>query len=565
MASTSAAVQSSAVDTTTTQVYHPAFHAAGLVPGAVTERSSPVAPPSSSATPSRAPSSGVYSPAAAAPSVYSYGYPSSPAVYRSPYGHHATMPAAFMPPVHAMSPRHPLFTDLQSALSTDMMMSSQHYTNPVIQNGAANLYMASLSASTSAGHSSILPPGGATGVRETVLVQHTLLQEELTRLSSLRHPQLSDLDQLYREQTGSLEQQRYASLCANIANPVYKAAINTHYDQQRLGLIQRVSHSIQLFKVSYNIPAEFSSPPSASSQKHAKVTAKVTSTPDSGCSASPISTCSDGSPTRLIITSPASNIGSPNESGNHDASMNSSSSPEQNSVSVSDSVSPSDDNIKKRKSLNPVAVQIMQDWYEKHFDHPYPTDIETAAMAQQGNIRPTQVKKWMANKRVRSLNTLSFNGSIHPKRLQRLRLEQLSKSVAMDPLHMQTAPPVRRTSQPHKPLDPHAVDILSSWYERHEEHPYPNEDEKEQLASQAGITKLQVKYWFANRRSRANHTSSVKISPTYVNDLLSRKRKTYDDMSASPVTMDAGYAAAFTPKRRMYDGYMHTASPFGHM
>ena len=63
----------------------------------------------------------------------------------------------------------------------------------------------------------------------------------------------------------------------------------------------------------------------------------------------------------------------------------------------------------------------MKDWYTRHFDHPYPSDAEVEWLAQEGGVTPTQVKKWMANKRVRSYNTLSFNGAIHPRRLKRLQ------------------------------------------------------------------------------------------------------------------------------------------------
>jgi hypothetical protein len=77
----------------------------------------------------------------------------------------------------------------------------------------------------------------------------------------------------------------------------------------------------------------------------------------------------------------------------------------------------------KKKQLNPRAVEMMELWYAEHFEHPYPSDETIGRFVRTGGITVTQVKKWMANKRVRSNNTLSFNGNIHPKRLQRLRKE----------------------------------------------------------------------------------------------------------------------------------------------
>ncbi|KAK2169620.1 hypothetical protein LSH36_8g03032 [Paralvinella palmiformis] len=76
-----------------------------------------------------------------------------------------------------------------------------------------------------------------------------------------------------------------------------------------------------------------------------------------------------------------------------------------------------------KRYLSPVALDMMESWYEQHFQHPYPSDDVVCYIVRHGKVTPAQVKKWMANKRVRSCNTLSFNGTIHPKRLNRLRKE----------------------------------------------------------------------------------------------------------------------------------------------
>lgn len=74
-----------------------------------------------------------------------------------------------------------------------------------------------------------------------------------------------------------------------------------------------------------------------------------------------------------------------------------------------------------RKYLSQTAVDMMESWYALNVQHPYPSDEVVKYIAQKGGVTVTQVKKWMANKRVRCFNTLAFNGSIHPKRLQRLQ------------------------------------------------------------------------------------------------------------------------------------------------
>ena len=59
----------------------------------------------------------------------------------------------------------------------------------------------------------------------------------------------------------------------------------------------------------------------------------------------------------------------------------------------------------KTRMLGSKAVEVMNDWYQCHVDHPYPTDDEKAWMADIGNITLAQVKAWFANKRNRTLNT----------------------------------------------------------------------------------------------------------------------------------------------------------------
>ncbi|CAG2226914.1 unnamed protein product [Mytilus edulis] len=61
------------------------------------------------------------------------------------------------------------------------------------------------------------------------------------------------------------------------------------------------------------------------------------------------------------------------------------------------------------------------------------------------------------------------------------------------------------SSNNYKQLTDQSRQILSDWYDFHIYNPYPTETEKEQLASIAGITVAQVKSWFANRRSRASN------------------------------------------------------------
>ena len=75
----------------------------------------------------------------------------------------------------------------------------------------------------------------------------------------------------------------------------------------------------------------------------------------------------------------------------------------------------------KARALNPKAVELMEHWYKQNLDHPYPSHQVVKYLANVGGITITQVKKWMANKRVRSYNTLMMNGSPHPNRMKKLQ------------------------------------------------------------------------------------------------------------------------------------------------
>ena len=247
----------------------------------------------------------------------------------------------------------------------------------------------------------------------------------------------------------------------------------------------------------------------------------------------------------------------------------------------SSDISPNDQgygSAQKRRFLSTSAIQILSDWYSEHLDHPYPDEEDVEELAKKASISECQVKKWMANKRVRSSNTLSFNGSIHPKKLQKLL--QIKEASAKDsPAVHNTTDPVAATvtpevtvpeviaktepqiptsvpSQyggllnqvqvsngqvtftngeksiviPHKPprkqkakrlLDPKAVEGMNTWYFNHIDYPYPTDEEKQKLADENQLSVAQVTCWFANKRNRSNNTRKMtpkvkKPEPSFV-------------------------------------------------
>ena len=59
-------------------------------------------------------------------------------------------------------------------------------------------------------------------------------------------------------------------------------------------------------------------------------------------------------------------------------------------------------NLRTRASLTKTAIQLMEQWYHSHLDHPYPSPIIVEELARRGNIKEKQVRKWFINKRSRN-------------------------------------------------------------------------------------------------------------------------------------------------------------------
>lgn len=150
-------------------------------------------------------------------------------------------------------------------------------------------------------------------------------------------------------------------------------------------------------------------------------------------------------------------------------------------------------NPSKPRQITPEATRVLTEWYDNHVQYPYPAGDDVAYLVNMTKLSSAQVKKWMANKRVRCFNTLSITGNKHP-----IKNKLGGKRKAID------------NNATYKQLSELSRKVLSDWYDSHSSHPYPTEAEKEELATDAGITVTQVKSWFANRRSReANRRRQV--------------------------------------------------------
>jgi len=73
----------------------------------------------------------------------------------------------------------------------------------------------------------------------------------------------------------------------------------------------------------------------------------------------------------------------------------------------------------KASTINPVALRILTNWYERNSEHPYPSYETAEVMAKAGNITVEQVKKWFANRRLRLGDTKHI--TVIAKRRKRAR------------------------------------------------------------------------------------------------------------------------------------------------
>ena len=59
-------------------------------------------------------------------------------------------------------------------------------------------------------------------------------------------------------------------------------------------------------------------------------------------------------------------------------------------------------------------------------------------------------------------------------------------------------------------FNPRTVKVLSAWYDRNTDFPYPNDDTVDYLASKCEISAEQVRKWFSNKRMRTRNTLPLK-------------------------------------------------------
>ncbi len=93
---------------------------------------------------------------------------------------------------------------------------------------------------------------------------------------------------------------------------------------------------------------------------------------------------------------------------------------------------------------------------------------------------------------------------------------------------IQSSEPVkRRRVRRNIKLSDISIKVMTCWYERNKEHPYPPHDTIQVLAKAGNITHEQVQKWFSNRRMRDRTTKPLRVIAAR------RKRLIVDDFIRS--------------------------------
>jgi len=72
----------------------------------------------------------------------------------------------------------------------------------------------------------------------------------------------------------------------------------------------------------------------------------------------------------------------------------------------------------RSRPLPARAVSILRSWYEDNRDHPYVDGAEAAALAAHCQLSVAQLRKWLANRRLRTNSTKHIAEVVNRRRLK---------------------------------------------------------------------------------------------------------------------------------------------------
>ena len=185
------------------------------------------------------------------------------------------------------------------------------------------------------------------------------LQVSLGNILKSNKESAEHLLQFYKIQSARIESDRVINLCKSADAPTVLPIVNQYFDMQQHALIDNIE--LQIHCILHQFLA------TTSSVKQGTAVLKNRKSPSTSA------TANDKSDILAILSRCTENSQHQKKS--------------------------------KPNPLNSLAVRIMNNWYERNHQNPYPSNETAEVIAKAGNITAEQVKKWFANKRMRSSNT----------------------------------------------------------------------------------------------------------------------------------------------------------------
>ena len=84
----------------------------------------------------------------------------------------------------------------------------------------------------------------------------------------------------------------------------------------------------------------------------------------------------------------------------------------------------------KRARFPQKTTDLYEAWYRANFNNPYIDEDALVALAAEGGTSVEQLRKFLANRRARTGNTLRHNGIVHPRTQRRLQREAAASPTA---------------------------------------------------------------------------------------------------------------------------------------
>ena len=338
------------------------------------------------------------------------------------------------------SPRHQNNTNPPSLTSTPGRQSSifQSLASQPQFSSLQQALQAELQGTTSTVPHSLLPsltaPSAAVTQKFPITSRAAMLQVRFVQLNPLFPATITSLKDFYHMQSTSMETSRYNQLCLAVNTPWLKPSINYYFDLEHHSLIDNLECRLECLKTGtmFTSPG-MGSPPAilpTSPLVHTKLSMPKSSPVLESATGNELKVPLGNNPPRCctvpqaLSTPPFMAALPPINSPGH-LSFSWFSPPQrdncghhspmavfpQPTISPIAKVPESGGNSKKNpwnKPLSVLAVRVMQSWYDRNAEHPYPSHDTCTVMAQAGGITVEQVKKWFANKRLRNGQTKSI-------------------------------------------------------------------------------------------------------------------------------------------------------------